>query len=102
MSFERWGYTFEGAWSDPNQLESRSGVYVIWCRNGEAWSVLDVGESHDVRGRILAHDRMTDWKRHCNGVIYYSATYTPDLHQTGRILIEQKIRSAAKPPCGKE
>ena len=51
MSFERWGYTFEGAWTDPSNLESRSGVYVIWCKTGEDWKVLDVGESHDVSVR---------------------------------------------------
>ncbi len=32
MSFERWGYQFEGAWADPNNVESRSVVYVIWCK----------------------------------------------------------------------
>jgi hypothetical protein len=100
MGFERWGYQFEGAWSDPENLESRSGVYVVWCRSGEIWTVLDVGESQDVKDRILNHDRSDFWSRYCNGTIYYSATYTPNLQQTGRQEIEQYIRNQTNPPCG--
>ncbi len=102
MSFERWGYTFEGAWTDPNSLESRSGIYVIWCKTGESWKVLDVGESNDVKNRVLNHDREDCWERNCSGTIYYSAMYTPNLQQEGRRKIEQVIRAATNPPCGEQ
>jgi len=100
MGFQKWGYDFEGAWTNPDNLESRSGIYVIWCKIGENWKVLDVGESHDVKARVLNHDRMECWKRYCNETIYYSVTYTPHLQQTGRQEIEQRIRQIANPPCG--
>jgi len=100
MGFERWGHQFDGAWTDPDKLESRSGVYVIWCKSGENWTVLDVGESGDVKNRVLNHDRKPDWERTCRGTIYYSATYTSNLQQSGRIDIEKSIRSQANPPCG--
>ena len=100
MGFERWGYQFEGAWTDPNKLESRSGVYVIWCKSGDDWTVLDVGEAHDVKNRVLNHDRKDCWERYCSGTIYYSATYTPHLQQPGREEIEQHIRDLINPPCG--
>lgn len=61
MSFERHGYNFEGAFTLANQLEARAGVYVIWCKNGEAWTCLDVGESHNVQERVLNHDRAGQW-----------------------------------------
>jgi hypothetical protein len=102
MSFERWGYTLEGAWTNPNNLESRSGVYVIWCKVGDNWTVLDVGEAHDVKDRVLNHDRADCWKRHCAGTIYYSVIYTPNAQQSGRMEIEQKIRGLENPPCGKK
>jgi len=100
MVFERWGYQFEGAWSDPGRLESRSGVYVIWCKVGEKWNVLDVGESHDVRDRVMNHDRSDCWVRNCTGEIFYSATYTPNLQQSGRKEVEQYVRDQTTPPCG--
>jgi hypothetical protein len=100
MAFERWGYTFEGAFESPESLESRSGVYVIWCKNGEVWTVLDVGESADVKERVKNHDRSDCWARNCRGTIYYSATYTPSAQQPGRLAIEQHVRAVARPPCG--
>lgn len=100
MSFERWGYTFEGAFTDPASLGPRSGVYVIWCKEDDNWNVLDVGESHDVQNRVVNHDRKDCWERNCTGIIYYSATYTPNLQQSGRQQIEQEIRNVTNPPCG--
>lgn len=100
MGFERWGYQFEGAWTDASNLESRSGVYVIWCKPGENWTVLDVGESNDVKDRVQNHDRSDCWNRNCTGEIYYSATYTPNLQQSGRMEVEQYIRGLTNPPCG--
>jgi hypothetical protein len=48
MSFDRWGYTFEGAWTDPDNLESRSGVYVIHDR-ADCWEDNHGAESKSAR-----------------------------------------------------
>ena len=100
MAFERYGYTWEGAFTDPEKLESRSGVYMVWCRNGENWKVLDVGESHDVKERVKNHDRADQWRRNCQGTLHFSACYTPNLQQAGRREIEKVIRQKENPPCG--
>ena len=100
MGFERWGYQFDGTYTSPDSLDSRAGVYVIWCKNEENWTVLDVGEAADVKDRVSNHDRADCWSRHCSGTIYYSAICTPNLQQPGRIAIEQRIRNLTNPPCG--
>jgi len=100
MSFEKWGYEFDGAYKSPDPLQARSGVYVIWCRDGDNWTVLDVGEAADVKDRINTHERADCWSRKCSGTIYYSATYTPNLQQVGRMEIEQRIRRLSDPLCG--
>lgn len=100
MSFRMWGYDFDGAYPDRESLESRAGVYVVWCRNGENWKVVDVGEAGDVRARLLAHDRENCWARNCSGALYFAATYTPHMQQLGRRQIEKGIRSRTNPPCG--
>ncbi len=100
MAFEHWGYTFEGAWPNPNNLEPRPGVYVIWCRTGTTWSVLDAGESQDVKTAVLSHPRSEEWKKKCAGQMFFAATYTPSLEQAGRKEIEQKIRQISHPTCG--
>jgi len=99
--FEYLGYQFDGAYTSPDFLEPTSGVYVIWCENEGNWTVLDVGEAADVKERVKNHDRTDSWAQNCSGTIYYSATYTPNLQQTKRIEIEEKIRKLTNPPCGK-
>lgn len=101
MPFERWGYQFEGAYTSCEYLRSRSGVYVIWCENEGNWTVLDVGETDDVKKRVTNHDRADCWTQNCSGTIYYSATYATNLQQAERIQIEQNIRKLANPLCGK-
>ena len=100
MAFTRWNRTFEGAWTNTSNLKNQGGVYVIWCKVGETWTVLDVGESGEVRTRVENHDRKDCWVRNCSGTIYYSATYTPGLTAAQRREIEQAIRSKENPPCG--
>jgi len=100
MGFERYGYQFEGAFTSADQLHAQAGVYVVWCQSGKTWTCLDVGESHNVRERVLNHDRADEWRRNCRGVLRYAAHYTPNLQQTGRCQIEARLRQLAKPLCG--
>ena len=100
MSFERCGYQQGPEPIAARRLQSRSGVYVIWCKSGDNWTVLDVGEAANVKERVSNHDRANCWARNCSGIIYYSATYTPNLQQAGRMKIEQRIRGLTNPPCG--
>jgi len=102
MAFERSGYHFEGAFTSPDQLESRAGVYVIWCKAGEQWTCLDVGEAHDVQQRVKTHDRARQWAANCRGIIHYAAHYTPNLQQVGRMEIERQLRAAERPLCGQQ
>jgi hypothetical protein len=97
MAFEYWGYTFEGAWLEPTKLESRSGIYVIWCKQGDTWTVLAVGESSDVKNSVLTHAEKDQWKRLCAGTVHFSATYTPTLPPAGRHELAELIHSKANP-----
>lgn len=100
MTFERWGYKFDGLYNSPDSLQPIEGVYVIFCKIGDDLSVLDVGESEDVQDRVSNHDRANCWKQNCIGDIYYAATYTPWLEEDERRKIEQNIRDSENPPCG--
>jgi len=102
MPFERHGYYFDGAFSSTTKLEARAGVYIVWCKSGEQWICLDVGESHNVQERVQTHDRAEDWARHCHGTLYYAVHYTPGIQQSARMQIEQRLRSLEQPICGKQ
>jgi len=100
MSFERDGYRWEGAFTSADSLESRAGIYMVWCRSGDTWTALDVGESHNVQERVRYHDRADQWRRACRGALHFAAHYTPHLQATGRREIEKRIRTLENPTCG--
>ena len=52
-------YTAEGPYTSTESLEDRSGVYIILTRakSTDKWTVIDVGESHELKTRVENHDR---------------------------------------------
>jgi hypothetical protein len=55
-----------------------------------------------VKSRVDTHDRKDCWKRNCNSTLTVAVHYTPNLHQAGRMAIEQELRKQYDPPCGKQ
>jgi len=100
MSITVGRYSFEGPFTDTNSLEDRSGVYAIHCKQGEQYSLIDVGESATVKSRVENHDRADCWRRNCSGTLTVSALYTPNAQQAGRRSIEKELRDQYDPPCG--
>jgi hypothetical protein len=99
MSIKIGGYSFDGPYGLTSSLEKRSGVYAILCE-GSRTTLVDVGESADVRDRVENHDRKTCWKRNCSSTIKYAAYYVSGQEQRSKI--EQAVRNQYHPPCGKE
>lgn len=96
-------YQAEGPFTNTAQLKNASGIYVILTSptSGTDWTVVDVGESHDVRARVENdHEREDCWKRHDKGILAVAAIYTPKAQQAGRKMIEQELRRQFNPPCG--
>ncbi len=101
MSIRVVNYTFEGPYTSTNNLQDRAGVYAIHCYREGKYYLIDVGESATVRSRVENHDRKKCWQRNCQDTLTVSVLYTPNLHQSGRKVIEQEIRNKHTPPCGK-
>lgn len=99
------GYSFAGPYTSTASLEDKSGVYAILTRpaTGGSWTVLDVGESAEVKSRVETHDRKNCWTRNSKtGGLAYAVFYTPGKQQAGRREIEQAIRKAMTLPCGEQ
>ncbi len=101
MSIRFESYIFEGPYTNPDDLEDKSGVYVILCEKGKRYYLIDTGETDSVKSRIENHDRKEFWNWYCLGNLKFSVIYTPRLQQASRIEIEQKLRGWYDPPCGK-
>ncbi len=103
MSITVGNHTAEGPYTNSNDLKNASGVYVILTRNGSTskWTVIDIGESHDLRERVENHDRSNCWDSHSKGTVACAPIYTPHKQQAGRREIEQELRAQFTPACGK-
>lgn len=76
-------------------------MYTILCSpNFGHSSVLDVGESEDVRGRVEHHDRQSCWRQNCSATVTVAVLYTPGLRADQRRAIEAELRGQFQPACG--
>ncbi len=96
-------YEAIGPFFSADELEKRSGVYVIMTspdRNMDPLTVIDVGESNDVNERVSNHDRSSCWQQANIGELVVAVIYTLNQDQQGRKLIEQELRDHYQPCCG--
>lgn len=93
--------TFGGPYNSPESLTPNSGVYAIICTKDGKNTLIDVGESGGIKGRVEDHDRTDCWKKHCDGTIRYADFPTPGKDQDYRRAKEKKIRDRYDPDCGK-
>ena len=92
-------YNFGGPFPNTGSLYGQSGVYAILGRRNpqEQWTVLDIGESGDVKNRVECHDRADSWKRQGQTELAVAAHYCDERM---RMKIEQELRALYNPPCG--
>jgi len=83
-----------------DKLKNAPGVYTIWCRSSsrDTLTLIDVGQSDNVRDRVMSHDRRECWNKNCTGSLEVAATYIKD--EQHRLDREKKIREQKQPPCG--
>ena len=105
LTFKRWGYTVEGWYHSPFELEERAGVFIIATQGFMMPFVLDVDESSNIREAVMQHERRAFWRRNALGSLLYSVIYTEDaesvfLSEFMRQNIVQHIRSTEQPVFG--
>lgn len=93
-------YAFDGPFKSTDSIEDKSGIYAVLHYKEGKCCLLDIGESSKMKKEIEEHDRK-EWEKNSEGAIEYSVYYTPKLKEDDRKEIETKIRSAYRPPCGK-
>ncbi|WP_298936874.1 hypothetical protein [uncultured Ruegeria sp.] len=99
MSIQVGNYHADGPFGNADDLQARSGVYVILGRgNGvTTWNVVDVGESANIRERVANHDRAPCWRGQSHAELTVAGIYAD---QHNRMLIEKELRGTFNPPCG--
>lgn len=93
-------YIFAGPYANTAYLQDKSGVYVIIDDRSGSLIIVDAGESANIKSRIDNHERESCWAKNRIGTLKVAVLYTPGLHQTSRMHIEQEIREQFNPTCG--
>ncbi len=93
MSINISGYEFDGPFEDTSKLKDQSGVYVILTSDN---TVVDVGESGEVKTRVQNHDRQACWNN--NGGTRVAVLYVDG--ESARKKIADEVRDQYNPPCG--
>src|SRR5258708_6856656 len=88
------GYNFEGPYTNTASLADNAGVYVILTRahTTEKWTVIDIGESTEVKSRIANHDRKPSWSHNSQGTVAAAVLYTPGWTGDQRRALESSLR----------
>lgn len=101
MGIEISGYSFEGPYTNTGYLKNEQGVYAILDKQPSGtWTVIDVGESEDVKDRVENHDRKDCWERNRQGTLGVAVLYTRGWTSSQRRILEERIREAFSPACG--
>ena len=95
MSIKIGDYNFEGPYNYPDDIDAlkdNTGVYVILEESEGKYSILDLGESAQVKTRIENHDRSSCWEEKSKGTLYVAVFYTLNKQPPGRMELEQELR----------
>lgn len=67
---------FTGPFDSAQNIKNKSGVYVILTKNiFGRYEVLDIGESFDLKTRLLTHERATRWSKHKKQGLFCAVYY---------------------------
>lgn len=102
MGIKLGNYQFQGPYTTTTSLENKPGIYAIHCLHKNKYSLLDIGESAQVRSRVESHERMKCWQKNCEETITVSVYYTSHWSQQGRAELSDRLRQLYNPPCGKK
>lgn len=91
-------HSFAGPHITNNTLPPISGVYIITTlASNQQHTIIDVGESDNVRERISRHDRTSQWQQAQQNGLYAWVLAAEEAH---RMLVERAHRLAYNPVCG--
>jgi len=94
------GFAFEGPFLRPEDVPAGAGVYVPMDHRAREYFITDVGESNEVRGRLISHERAGCWRRHTRGELMFFVRFMPGSTADQRRTEEKRIRDHFNPPCG--
>ena len=88
ISLPRFFYTLD----EINMIEDHPGLYSILCYCDGEYSMIDMGQSDDLKSALGNNDREEFWHQSCAGNLLVSVFYTYDMKESERKQLELEIR----------
>ena len=99
MSVKIDSYLFEGSYQAPGDLRNKPGIFLVTEYLKGKHTILDIGESEEVRKAIETSTRRECWLKNSKKYeLRVNVLYTPDLTAAQRKALEKKFRAKLKPP----
>lgn len=93
MSIKLGEHVFDGPFTSTKDLNCESGIFGVIIANQESGSLIDLGETDNIRKCIENHMNKPKWNGLTSeGTICYAVLYTPEFNKQERSHIEQEIR----------
>lgn len=93
-------HQFHGPHATNGTLPPISGVYLITTiTSNERHTIIDVGESRNIKHRISNHDRIDQWQKNAQTGLH---AWVLAANEAQRMLIEKAHRLTYKPVCGEQ
>jgi hypothetical protein len=73
-------------------IENCPGLYSVLCCCGGEHSVIDIGQSDDLRSAVENNSKKEFWHQDCAGTLLILAFCTYDMQESERKRLEHKIR----------
>ena len=94
MSITIGDHVFDGPYTTTKDLMNDPGVFAVIVAKDERGTLIDVGESNNIRECVKTHKSSTRWNRFAStGRLCFAVLYTPLFDQAERSSIEQEIRA---------
>ena len=97
-SLPRFFYTFD----EIGMIEDCPGLYSVLCYYEGGFSVIDAGQSDDLKSAVENNGRKELWHQNCAGTTLVLVSYTYDMKESERKQLELEIREQSGLPKGKE
>jgi hypothetical protein len=92
MSITVGGRSCDGPLTSAAGAKELPGVYLVLCRQTHRYSVLEVGESANVKQSLEERQGQPAWSVACPGQVVFAAYYGPELGQAARARIAGELR----------
>lgn len=98
MDFSIGNYLFTGPFTSIDQIENKSGIFMVFCGNIKGFIIVDISEANNIKTAIEDNMKKQKWEKFCyGGELLFGCYYLEEKSKGEREIINNKIRKKYRP-----